>query len=288
MAIPDWVQNFRSRLEDVGWNVEQTKSNHFKVTDPNGKMLLNFSGTPGDNRAMMNALSQAKRAGLLQLETQVKLRREKERLERIQEDRKAGYVESPKVDFPPPMAPNLGVVNGVDIAAIAPAMIKSPLMDKAAPLAGAEELLLVNNQVLYRCAKPAADSRHPEAEGVCHRVFPSAESLRAHITFHNRKPKKEEESQPVKDTATPTASARPTPRALRKTASSVNGTSPAATLSSKVLDLSNTVSKLAAGLQDVVIELSTIKHDLEHLQVADPETIEKAAAFDTIRSVFNK
>lgn len=286
MAVPDWVQNFRSRLENVGWTVEQTKSNHFKVTDANGKMILNFSGTPGDTRSMMNALSQAKRAGLLQLETQVKLQREKERLERIQADRKAGYVEPPpQVDFQPPMAPAFGFVNGVEIAAIAPAMVKSPVMDKPGPLAGAEELLLVNNQVLYRCAKPAADSRHPDAEGVCHRVFPSAESLRAHIIFHNRKPKKEDE--PV-NKPTPAAVSSRTRRTATPAVESANGASSTAVLSSKVLDLSSKVSQLAAGLQDVVLELSTIKHDLEHLQVADAETLQKAEAFDTIRSVFNK
>src|SRR5262245_21927468 len=85
----DWPENFRRRCESVGWRVELSASNHYKVYSDERGFLFSFSKTPGDRRALNKAVTDARRHGIEQLETDLKLRVEKERLERLATDREA-------------------------------------------------------------------------------------------------------------------------------------------------------------------------------------------------------
>ncbi len=94
MASNDWQDNFRRRCDFVGWTTELSKgSNHYKVYDATGKYLFTYAKTSGDRRSMLNTVTEAKRHGIETLETQEKLRQERERLVRIEKDRETnGHV----------------------------------------------------------------------------------------------------------------------------------------------------------------------------------------------------
>lgn len=95
MSDRNWQDNFRGRCDYVGWVTELSANGHYKVFDGNSKFLFTYSKTAGDRRAMLNTLADAKRSGLEHLETQEKLRRERERLVRIEKDRETnGFVVS--------------------------------------------------------------------------------------------------------------------------------------------------------------------------------------------------
>lgn len=285
----DWAKNFKARLEDVGWRVEMSGTSHHKVFDATGKLLLTFSGTPGGgNRGMMNALAQAKRAGLLTLETNVKLQREKERLQKIESDRAANdeKLAGVKVQFSAQdvekdderdgdALPVLGYVNGVAIVAIAPAMTQTPIMKEAKPLADGSEIMLADHTVLYRCEKPAATATKPDLEGICHRTFESASSLRVHIASHKfthttkNFTRKQEDDEPM------------------AAATSPNGVPVTTKISARLNEALESVALLAKGLESVGRELTEIQTDLGKLQVADDDTLKKAAQFDNLKAMLS-
>ena len=281
----DWAKNFKARLEDVGWRVELSGTSHYKVFDADNKLLLTFSGTPGGgNRGMMNALGQAKRAGLLTLETNVKLQREKERLQKIESDRAANDEKLADIkaqsDLPADerdvdALPVLGYVNGVAIVAIAPAMTQTPIMKEAKPLADGSEIMLADHTVLYRCEKPAATASKPDLEGICHRTFESASSLRVHIASHKfthttkNFTRKQEDDEPM------------------AAATSPNGVPVTTKISTRLNEALESVALLAKGLESVGRELTEIQTDLSKLQVADDDTLKKAAQFDNLKAMLS-
>ena len=277
----DWAKNFKNRLEDVGWKVEMSGTSHYKVYDSEGKLLLTFSGTPGGgNRGMLNALGQAKRAGLLQLETQVKLQREKERLQKLEDDRASNDAKlagiKAQFDAQPdaPVDHGLGEINGVFIVSVAPAMIQTPIMKEPRPLADGSEVMLADSTVLYRCDKPAATAMKPDLEGVCHRVFESATSLRVHISSHKYTHTTSNFGRKQEDTDT-------------MTKKSPNGVSPASQLAARLESALESVSLLAQGLNSVKTELTEIQADLGKIELADPEVLKKAAQFDNLKAMLS-
>jgi hypothetical protein len=300
--INGWQANFTARCEAVGWSVERTNSNHFKIRDRAGKFLFTFPATPGDKRSMENTLADARRAGLLELEKTVKLRAERDRLARIEQDRQANdaalertaAANGTSVTASAPET-NLGSVDGVTIVATAPAMMQSPIMPKPAPLADAEELLLADDRVVFRCLKPAATITDGQLTGVCHRTFESVGSLRAHITFHARKslppqlqkghkkPTRESE-MPATKTAEPIAAAETAVAAIDMTATNV-----AVTVEGLALRLATAIKmadRVATTAATVKLDLTRIAEDLQKLPQVDPETLAKARQFDTLRGIF--
>lgn len=278
----DWAKNFKQRLEDVGWRVEMSGTSHYKVHDADGKLLLTFSGTPGGgSRGMMNALGQAKRAGLLTLETQVKLQREKERLQKLEDDRAANDVRLAEAQALADAAatedaplPDLGSVNGVRIVAIAPAMIQTPIMKKAAPLTDGSEIMLSDHTVLYRCDRPAATAVKPDLQGVCHRTFESATGLLVHISSHKYTHNNAKNFGRKQQEAIEAMTAKTSP----------NGVSSTTKLAARLSEALDSVTLLAQGLDSVRKELTEIQDDLGRLHVADTDTLTKAAKFDTLSS----
>lgn len=294
MSNQDWQNNFIKRCEGVDWRVELSASNHYKVYSAERGFLFSFSKTPGDKRAMLNAVSAAKKHGIEQLETQVKLQRERERLVRIEKDRETnGFVVSDvttEADLKPAAAveqPNLGFVNGVQIIAIAPAKIKTPVMTEPRPLADAEELMLADESVVYRCRKPAATTNHPELEGICERTFPVVGSLQAHITYHSRK------TMPSVTIANQTRLARASskeipevPTTKTKAEKVTNANSPTE-LGKRIDAALDAVGLLAAAATSIKAELTDLKTDLDKIQIADPATVQKAAQFDNLKAMLS-
>lgn len=286
----DWQDNFIKRCESVGWQVDLSTSNHYKVSDANGKFLFTFSKTPGGHRAMYNAVSSAKKCGIEALETQLKLRLERERLQKIEDDRLANEAKLAGIkeqfdaqdDEVDGDHPNLGYVNGVQIVAIAPAKVKTPVMSEAKPMADAEELMLLDHSVVYRCAKAAATTNHPELEGLCHRTFETVDSLRAHITFHSRKTmpltprQRQAQTKPKETTKVPT-----------KAPKTVEAPSSTDALAKRVTAALDAVGMLAAAANSMKDELTELQRDLSGLQVADPETVKKAAQFDNLKAMLS-
>jgi hypothetical protein len=302
MSTKSWQLNLKMRCEAVGWRVElSTGNSHFKVYNDK-RMLFTFASTPSDKRAMLNALSQAKRAGIEALESAKKLRDERDRLARIETDRAsnaavaAALIAAAPVEFVPPVpvesvepvesvGPNLGYVNGVAIIAVASAKIKTPIMPEPAVMSDAEELLLEDLTVVYRCAKPAAP-RYPDETGACHRTFPSASSLRTHITFHSRK---------APDTSVALRTIRdkfeePPVTDSTKTAASRNGSTAGtpSKLLARVTAAIDATKMMTSGIKNIHNELIVIQNELKTLSVADAETLDKAAQFDALRNMFTR
>jgi hypothetical protein len=292
-GINNWVRNFKARCEDVGWRVDMSGSSHYKVYDRSDKLILTFAGSPGDRRAMLNALSSAKRAGLEDLEKSIKLRRERDRLQRIENDRAANEVKLTEVsvklagirekfdaqgddEVDSDVPGKLGFIDGVAIAAIAPAMIKTPVMKQAAPLNGGSEVMLTDGTVLWRCDRPAATGTKMDIEGDCHRTFASVTSLRVHMGSHTRAADKNVVA------AVDQSVARETNPMSTEPKMSPNGVSPNAQLTARLNSALETVDLMARSLTAVKTELTAIQSDLSKLQVTDDDTLAKAAKFDTL------
>ena len=287
-----WQANFIQRCEAVGWSVERTKSNHFKVRDAKSRFLFTFPTTPGDVRSMQNTLSDAKRHGILDLEKQVKLRDERDRLERIQKDREASEAVEAEatlerieadlkkidrsVEHHSDPDPDLGNVDGVAIVMSGPAMYKTPVMSEPRPLHDAEELLLADDKTVWRCLKSAATKFRPDAEGVCHKVYLSVESLKSHLAYHSRIPAATTDSEREKE-----EEKVPTP------AQTPNGARPEFdALDRSLAQLQAGIKKVADTLPNLIIEVGTLRDAVRKLPVVDQATIDKAAQFDALGAIF--
>ena len=195
-----WTYELKARCEAVGWTVTLGKGGHYKVRTHNGRGFT-FPSTPGDVRSERNALAEARRHGLDKLEERKKRAAEAERLRRIARDRQSIIGEAladaiekqvtkeeiEEMTDKDNADTSLGEVDGVKIVEVAQAKHTTPISKGPRPLAGGEELLLEDGRVVYRCAKPAATVMNPMAQGICHRIFDTVGSLKAHISYHSRK-----------------------------------------------------------------------------------------------------
>lgn len=64
MASVSTVHKFVRKIEDLGWQVERTRHNHFKCLSPFDPkvVIIIISGTPSSGRAMANSRSLIRRA----------------------------------------------------------------------------------------------------------------------------------------------------------------------------------------------------------------------------------
>lgn len=294
----DWSRNFKDRCEDVGWRVDISGGSHFKVFDQFGKLLFTFASTPGDKRGMLNALSQAKRAGIETLESKLKLKRERDRLQKIEDDRKKNNAKMPpSVQFTPPTATkstaipaesptvDLGSIDGVRIAAVAPALIQTPVMPKPAPLSQASEVLLVDGTVLYRCERSARydpNANGTGEPGICGKVFAQVTSLQAHVRFHKRWESETGGDNNVEFIAsinpeeTTTVPTKPTA-----------APSPTTALAARIESTLESVNLLSQACAAIKADLVKTQEDIAKLQVADEATLQKAAQFDNLKAMLS-
>lgn len=288
------AQELVKRCEAVGWTVVLSGGDHWKVDTRRGIFMI--PNTPGDARSMRNSVADAKRFGLDALEAKLVLRTEQDRQERIAADRAANDAKMAKIrgaydarnPFTPPKEPddsvdtdaNLGEVDGVRIAAIAPVRYLHPRSHSGtlSTLRNAEELLLVDQRIVYRCANTLPDGKP------CHATFDNALSLLGHSRRHPIE--KENEIVAVK----------PTPADVAK-AASPNGQAPLPTATTREL-LVTTIEELAGSIFEIGGRLIETRNSLikmadqvkqlkpEIVQVEpDPEILAKAAKYDALRGL---
>lgn len=316
-----WQDNFRRRCDFVGWQTELSKgSNHYKVHNAAGKYLFTYAKTTGDRRAMLNTLAEAKRHGLEQLETGEKLRRERDRLARIEKDRETnGYVviidpvnESERIDEGEREVISIGKyvienhhaadrdhVGEVKVVVRQKAHLGTRNMSTGStelhPYPDIDELQLADETVVYQCASRRDSS--------CLFTAAKPESIRAHLRSHS--PRTEavklaaelaEATKKAEATEAELAArierrsnasrqgAETRRRQSRSTSVETPSIEAVRLLADRVESVISSVETLVGGMNLVVHELGTISHELAKLPVTDQATLDKAAAFDAIRT----
>lgn len=290
------------RCVAVGWPVVKSGNSHWKVDTRNG--ILTIPSTPSSDTSVKNTLAQAKRFGLDVLEARMGLKQEKQRIARIafdrqQNDAKIDAINSTNGNGETRVTSEdsdditrdrgHGHVAGVAIVETAPAMVKTNVMSKPAPLRDAEELLLANDTVVYRCLRtdPYGSLLAPSNTGgkPCHLTFPSSYSVRQHIGTHsrlaNRMSKKEEEDVKAAVSA---------PVAVRATTETHDGTLEQfkTELLASVQALLCTIEKIGASsieARNVLLRLADVTQLLKTeivVQEPDPDLVAKAEAFDAL------
>lgn len=291
------IQELIKRCEAVGWTVAMSGGNHYRIDTRRGTFTV--ASTPGGPQAIRNAYADAKRYGLEDLEAKLVEATEKARQERIAADRAANDAKLAKIrgtvnalnPFAPPKEPddsvdtdtNLGYVDGVKIAAVGPVRYRHPrsISGTLSSLDTGEELLLVDDRVVFRCSKllPNGD--------LCHATFDSALALVGHSNRGRHYIEKENETVAVK----------PTPADVAKAAASSNGQVPSATATTREL-LVTTIEELAGSIFEIGGRLIETRNSLikmadqvkqlkpEVVQVEpDPEILAKAAKYDALRGL---
>lgn len=310
------------RCEAVGWTVVRSGNDHWKVDTKRG--TFSFASTPSSARSMRNAYAEAKRFGLDGLEVKLAKLRDVQRQVRIEEDRTANDAKIARVlaanghsepDDVVDSDVHLGFVDDVRIVAIAPALVQTPVMARPSPLRDAEELLLADGRICYRCAKLGTwkndGSKRPDE--LCHAVFDSAQSLRNHIGYHSMTL---EQITKIRSVPTKANRRQPSPmqtQALGKIAESyresetetVTVIKPPTTLNhgetqelivNMLEELSGAIFEIGGKLIDVrnqhvkIVELvKKIQPEVVEVRVVetvnDPELVAKAAKFDALRGL---
>lgn len=273
------------RCEAVGWQVVRGGSGHFKVDTRKGTFMI--PSTPGDVRSAKNALAEARRYGLDRLEAAIQEREDRERLSRLKDDRDANDAKLAKIQVANDVASaevssttttssaDLGSVDGVAIAAIAPAKYKTPRGHKLAVLTDGEELLLVNDEVLYRCLREIKPGER------CHLTFPSGNSLQVHISRHTRNVESEEKVRTVVVENQPVVAA-----IVGKRTSTESTEQLKIQLTAGMTALLNAIERIGASSVEVRNALLKMIEQVQHLKVEvtepDPELVAKARQFDAL------
>ena len=310
------VQDLIARCEAVGWTVVKTNSNHYKVDTRKGTFTLPC--TPSSDVSVRNSVAEALRHGLEDLEAKLQLRDDKQRLRRIADDRAANDarmarleakvrqfsrtgsvdVDTEKLTSDPTKDIGLGLVNGIAIVAIAPAMVKTPIMSEPRPLTDAEELLLANEAIVYRCRRvgPWGTGANLKPDELCRATFSTPNSLRTHIRFHTTRAKSDATALPpidqVKEKETERSEVPKTttaPAAIAAPAETVTTTDELkAGLTIALTDLVTKVDRIGAETIDArneIIKIVDLVRSLKPeiiVQEPDPELVAKAAQFDAL------
>lgn len=175
------------RCEDVGWDVKIGGAGHYRVKTHTGQ-TFSFASTPSDQRSWLNDLAKVRRYGLDELEQKLKLEREKERLQRLEEDRANGVnweSEEEKIEEVKNDEPVLGyAVGGIAILERVPARAAHPRSPgKVVDIKWGVELGLEDGNVIFECIYPVTLNNTSRD---CGRQFETANSLRTHISWHTR------------------------------------------------------------------------------------------------------
>lgn len=293
-----WTHELKARCEGVGWTVTLGKGGHYKVRTPDGRGF-SFPSTPGDVRGERNALAVARRHGLDKLEERKKRAAEAERLRRIARDRQSILGEAfadaiekqvtkeeiEEMTNKTNVDTSLGEVDGVKIVEVAQATHITPISNGPRPLADGEELLLEDGRVVYRCAKPAATVMDPTAQGICHRIFDTAGSLKAHISFHSRKTlpgerrKREREAHPNRIAAERKSQPVEAPEPASQ---QVGIIAQASQLADRFSDFKKELALLEATADELSNELRNLVQRMpEHL--ADEAVLDAARRYEQLR-----
>lgn len=276
------------RCEAVGWQVAYTGAGHYKIDTRKGTFTI--PSTPGDSRSTKNSLADAKRFGLEDLEEKLAGRLERERLAKIATDRAANDAKLVKIQAAngssatTPATPVVlidtavdvghGLINGIAIADVSPATFKPPRGLKRAPLAHAEELLLADDTVIYRC-KVVIEGQ------LCHQTFPSGNSMQVHISRHTRAQRDEEkvktvivENQPKVPTVTTSVTGATDQLKVELTRGLTSLVQSIDKIGASTIEARNALLALVDVVQDLKPEII--------VQDPDPALVAKAKQFDAL------
>lgn len=322
MSNGSWPRKLAARYKAAGWDISISRSGHYKAKDSRGRVLT-FPTTPSDRRAEMNALGDARRYGLEDAEQEMRLRAERDRLQRIADDRASVTLPKTENEEGHEVKKEVATAEGslgyalvipkdgkitdelvqVAIAEIAPAMHSTPVTrGKSVPLKDGEELLLADGRVIYRCAKPAASIMNPTAKGICHRTFFTVPSLKSHITYHSRttmptpprqRRKAERDAEYAEalrlaEHAAVDVIAEQTAQALQAPESSFQSAGIVARisrLSTRFAELKDHMDELTANLGETIDQLEQLIRELPD-HVASDEMLDKVAKYDELRKHF--
>lgn len=188
------VEILKERCMAVDWEVTMGGGGHWKVKTHTGK-IFSIAGSSSDVHGMKNAERRAIRHGLAQREQEYALAREKERLERLEQDRAKGVdweAEEKKIEEQKKI---LGYVDGVAVLERVPARAAHPRSPgKIVDIKHGVELGLEDGTVIFECVHPVM-VKHKYQD--CGRRFDTANSLRSHIAWHNRQVGNEEETAAI-------------------------------------------------------------------------------------------
>lgn len=302
------------RCEDVGWQVVKTGKNYFKVDTRHG--IFTMPSTPSSSTSVRNTLNLANKHGLENLERKFAERDERDRLQRIADDRRvndarlerangAAEVVAAATAATPPAdvvvdGSNLGDVDGVRIVAVAPAFVKTPVMPRPAPFDGGEELLLADGRVVYRCAKlgswRVADNGVVDQTKPCHAIFQTAHGLMVHTSNHTSRRHRDSEEALRKivnayndPTETPAATNVPAAAATEFNSKRELLIARIEELSGAIFDIGGRLVDVRNVLIGIVDGVRTLEPGVREVRVEvevegkpDPELVAKAAKFDAL------
>jgi hypothetical protein len=180
----NWPKELADRCNAVGWHAGIQKSGHYRAFLPDGRSF-GWAASTSDTNGYKNAQREAARMGLDQLEQELALLREKERLERIEADRTQNGVPEELMLAPElkedPNVTKYGTIE-VDGVKIGIAEISKPVRHRhprgggVHELAHCRELLLVDETIRYQCLKLVAG----DLQEVCARHFKTSAGLIVH------------------------------------------------------------------------------------------------------------
>lgn len=305
-------EDLLKRCEAVGWQIRTVGNgaSRFLVTTHDGGTFT--FGRSGDWRGMRNALKQAERLGLLDLEARLAAKHDRDRVRKIQADRARVLVTTSSVSTmqPPSLslpsssskssthdeekesdnvketvekkvsasAGDLGHVDGVAIAEIAPAMIETPVSHGPQRLRNGEELLLTDGRVVYRCTLQTAGK-------MCGKTFGSSRSLSSHVAAHSRPDRKTGSLNTDQPRALPTVRRRRTRPTTGDTTGGKTPSQAADKIVAKLRTIGHNLVVIGTNLdrlgRDIILTSEEI-NDLVADAHVDPEIIEKARRFDAL------
>jgi hypothetical protein len=305
------VDDLIQRCHAVGWQVTKTTSGHWKVDTHKG--IFTIPSTPSSSRSMANTLADAKRRGLNDLEAKLSGRDDRDRQRRLASDRAAndakleriqvkiaaiqdkagvGAVNAKMPNDDPTVDVGLGKVNGIAIVAIAPAMVKTPLMTKPGPFAGGEELLLATGSVVFRCRKKGSWGKfnHTPADQVCDSVFTSSKGLLTHIGYHTIRTMRDADNAAHENEKETDDVSKQTELTATAAAAAANGSTDAlkSLLTESLTALVAAIDKIGASTieaRNAGLQLIQLVQELKPeiiVQEPDPELVAKAKQFDAL------
>lgn len=308
----EWPEELAKRCRAVGWTAELAKSGHYKVQVPASEDFpdgggFSIASTPGSRDGERKALNNANRYGLERLELQARLLAEKERLERIERDRRENGV--PAEDFAPPYRevearlteaiysiPNPESENAMQTESLGRIEVEGrvlEILEEAQawfqPNRGGEprlvpasrELLLSDHGVYFQCLKGTGTWEGDE-EVRCDRLFTSAQGVFIHQgRVHKAAEEAAQRMQPHPDSraaeVAPAAEEAPEPEVLEVAEPG---------LVARMVSLGDRFEQLCSQVDEVSRAASILQNELQALarelpgEIASEEMRHKAARFD--------
>ncbi len=270
-----WINDLADRFRAIDWTVEWANNGHHKVTTHDGN-VFGMASSPSDTNAERVVIRQANRYGFHKREQMYALKRERDRLARLAEDKAEGIDEGDNVKVQRAnRTGQLGYIGTVAIEEIAPAMITTPQTPKGgSPMVHGEKVTLTDGTVRYRCTY-GTDS------GPCYRDFDKVSSVSSHLKVHSTKWQEKHPSKTEKETTVTT------PKNASKPALKTAGPGVIAKLT-ELLDFAEAVGDDLGAVTDA---FETFKKDLHKLvqelpdYVTDADTREKVQKYEQLREL---